>query len=1214
MTQIHTLHLVPPYASQDIRQMASQADGDYTLLYLDATARIDLSQTNLERMVQIARDTRAALLYADHYLADTDGTIHAHTLIDCQAGALRDEFDFGPLWLIDTRQLKAAAARMTTDYHYAGLYDLRLKLSQAALPVHVNECLYTVSRTADSSQGASHFAYQDPRNRQRQIEMELACNEHLKDTGAWLQPDFDSIDLGEGEFDFEASVIIPVKNRVRTVGDAIRSALSQETDFRFNVIVIDNHSTDGTTALVSEMSRTDKRLLHLVPRQTTLGIGGCWNLAVDHPQCGRFAVQLDSDDLYAHPQALQTMVRAFTRQQCAMVVGSYRITDFDLNPLPPGVIDHREWTPDNGRNNALRVNGLGAPRAFFTPLLRRLHLPDVSYGEDYAIGLRIARRFRIGRVYDVVYLCRRWTGNSDANLDAARANAHNVYKDRLRTWEWQARRQLNRQDQMLPEAVDRLCHDQLQAWEATGTGWGKADFCRRPMDLGGLAGEVRFNPARIRSTAAQTDPSSIAARPCFLCQDNRPKDQQYVCWRDYQILLNPYPIFERHLTIVSTRHQPQRILAGLNDLLRLSRLLDRFTLFYNGPQCGASAPDHLHFQACPQGSLPMEQAWTSQAHTTLEHCPGQGRIGTGQGHCPYLWLQAEQMDYACQRIRWAVAALKAIFPTTHGDEPLLNLTASYRDGQWTVLLFPRKAHRPSCYSDPRRTLLVSPAAVEMGGVFVLPREADYHDIAPADIRQIMAEVGLSKDEAEALRHTLVQTLVRQQTQAADLVSVRILSGTEVRFGLEGRFRVSGQAAGAAYASDIALPADLAPARYADGCIEWNGQRFSQLRFSPATAEECSFWLEQVTIGIGFHWEQQETQRFRGELVLSVEDGQLTAVNRIHREEYLASVISSEMSAQASPELLKAQAVVARSWMLTNARANHTDYDFCADDHCQRYQGLARINDAARQAIADTWGEVLCSEGHICDTRYAKCCGGVSETFDTCWDDAEHTHAYLQPVRDCDTAQNAAPLPDLTREEEAQQWIRTAPAAFCHTEDERILSQVLNHYDKESTPHFYRWQVTYTQEELSALIARRTGTDYGQIVDLVPLKRGASGRISLLQITGTRHTGAIGKELAIRRALSPSHLYSSAFVVDKEGETPEGLPARFILTGAGWGHGVGLCQIGAAVMAGQGYGYRQILAHYYAHAELVCIDPRPAHARPCPDVQPTNQPDRHEPAR
>lgn len=427
--------------SQSLKKIAAQAQAPYALLYTKDTDT-QWGPFAQERMMQVLEDSGAGMVYADHYQLK-EGRLQDAPVIDYQQGSLRDDFDFGSVLLFRTDALKEAATRMKADYRYAGLYDLRLKLSQRHTLVHINEYLYTEVETDTRLNGQKMFDYVDPRNRDRQLEMEAACTEHLKEIGGYLKPVFSPITFDEDGFEYEASVIIPVRNRVRTIRDAIRSVLKQQTDFRFNLIVIDNHSTDGTTEAINEFSG-DPRLVHLIPDRDDLGIGGCWNLGVQHPLCGKFAIQLDSDDIYKDEHTLTTMVRAFYEQNCAMVVGTYMMTDFDMQMIPPGIIDHREWTPDNGRNNALRINGLGAPRAFYTPVLRQMKLPNTSYGEDYAVGLAISRRYQIGRVYDVVYLCRRWEGNSDAALDITKLNANNLYKDRIRTWELQARISLNK--------------------------------------------------------------------------------------------------------------------------------------------------------------------------------------------------------------------------------------------------------------------------------------------------------------------------------------------------------------------------------------------------------------------------------------------------------------------------------------------------------------------------------------------------------------------------------------------------------------------------------------------------------------------------------------------------------------------------------------------------------------------------------------------------
>ena len=430
----------PPGSTSTLRRIASEVTAEFTLLYIKPT-ELSLVHFALERMLCVADDTGAAMVYADHF-AMTGGVLKQAPVIDCQPGALRDDFDFGGVLLYRTSALKEAVGRMSVEYRFAGLYDLRLKVSQKGSLVHIPEFLYYEVETDLRKSGEKQFDYVDPKNRAVQIEMEQACTEHLKAVGGYLEPVFKPVSFDSGDFEYEASVVIPCKNRVRTVGDAIKSALSQRTSFKYNVIVVDDNSTDGTVEVIKSFL-DDPKLVYIAQDTTWHAIGGNWNAALHHPLCGRFALQLDSDDTYYDENTVQKMVDAFHEQNCAMVVGTYRMTDFDGNPLPPGIIDHREWTPENGRNNALRINGLGAPRGFYVPLLRTFNFPTTKYGEDYAVGLRVSREYQIGRIYDVLYNCRRWEGNSDAALEIERVNANNTYKDRIRTWELQARVKAN---------------------------------------------------------------------------------------------------------------------------------------------------------------------------------------------------------------------------------------------------------------------------------------------------------------------------------------------------------------------------------------------------------------------------------------------------------------------------------------------------------------------------------------------------------------------------------------------------------------------------------------------------------------------------------------------------------------------------------------------------------------------------------------------------
>ncbi|MBQ8500454.1 MAG: glycosyltransferase family 2 protein [Bacteroidales bacterium] len=443
MSEIDFISGVPFNSTEALREIAKSLTKEYMIFYTKPYP-LEMGMFAVGRMTAVADDTCADMVYADHYelIADADGNEvrRKHPLIECQKGALRNDFDFGSVLLFRTSSFRKAVEQMTVDRRWGALYDLRLRMNKI---VHMNEYLYTEVETDLRKSGEKQFDYVDPRNREVQIEMEEICTEHLKRIGAWLPPVFKDAGTQNDCFPVTATVVIPVFNRIRTVKDAVESALSQKCDFLFNVIVVDNHSTDGTTELLAEMAAKDDRLVHVVPERYDLGIGGCWNMAVHHDKCGEFAVQLDSDDVYSGPDTLTKVVNAFREQNCAMVVGTYQMTDFSMNPIPPGIIDHREWTEGNGRNNALRINGLGAPRAFWTPLLRKINLPNTSYGEDYALGLRISREYRIGRIYDVLYCCRRWEGNSDASLEFEKVNANNLYKDRIRTWELEARIAMN---------------------------------------------------------------------------------------------------------------------------------------------------------------------------------------------------------------------------------------------------------------------------------------------------------------------------------------------------------------------------------------------------------------------------------------------------------------------------------------------------------------------------------------------------------------------------------------------------------------------------------------------------------------------------------------------------------------------------------------------------------------------------------------------------
>jgi hypothetical protein len=427
-------------STSTFKKISEVINSDYIAILLNGKP-IRPAQFMFERFLKVLNNTKAIFAYSDFYEI-VNGSLKKHPTIDYQFGSLRDDFDFGELVLIDSNYYQKAVSKMNIDYDFAAFYDLRLKLSQMGSIFHIPEFLYTIGLSENYGSEEKHFSYLDPRNRNIQIEYEKVCTQHLSDINALVGPEFQNVDLSSNSFEYEASVIIPVKNRVRTIKDAIESVIKQKTNFKFNLIIVDNHSDDGTTDVIKSYAKNDDRIIHLIPERLDLGIGGCWNEAVHNINCGKFAIQLDSDDIYKDENTIQTIVDTFYKEECAMVIGSYQITDFNLNELPPGLIDHREWTQDNGANNALRINGLGAPRAFYTPIIRQIKIPNVSYGEDYAVALEISRTYKVGRIYDSIYLCRRWEGNSDAKLEIEKINQNNFYKDRIRTIELFAR--LNR--------------------------------------------------------------------------------------------------------------------------------------------------------------------------------------------------------------------------------------------------------------------------------------------------------------------------------------------------------------------------------------------------------------------------------------------------------------------------------------------------------------------------------------------------------------------------------------------------------------------------------------------------------------------------------------------------------------------------------------------------------------------------------------------------
>ena len=671
---------------------------------------------------------------------------------------------------------------------------------------------------------------------------------------------------------------------------------------------------------------------------------------------------------------------------------------------------------------------------------------------------------------------------------------------------------------------------------------------------------VQCNPTRLVSTGANIDKKSIAARPCFLCAKNRPEEQRGLDLNeDFEWLINPFPILPHHYTIAAKQHQPQRFLDAYDAMIQAVKALpEDYIVFYNGPRCGASAPDHLHLQAGIGNGIPLIEFTRNLRFTH------NVQATSPFGYLVYLIRDAENAHTFNQ--------LYAQLPIPQDEyEPYMNVVAYRQKDEVCLLVIPRRAHRPHCYhAEGEAKYLISPGALDMCGLIVTPRTEDYARLTPQKATDILCEVGVRTEPT---------------------IDVGIMQGKEITFSLNTSYT----------ANDTTYDRGVYTAILEDNKIVFDNNSYDELSFTSATDHSSTFTLHGVTIGKEFHWQQQEAQTFQGALILRIIDGELHAINRIDIEDYLTSVIASEMSGTSSVELLKAHAIISRSWLLAQIggapstppegaslirwydREAHTHFDVCADDHCQRYQGVSRkVTPQVHEAIRATRGIVLSYEGEVCDARFSKCCGGKTELYESCWDDTPHP--YLSVVDD----------------------------PFCNTSDPKILSEVLNHYDQSTD--FYRWTVKYSQKELSELVYRRGGFDYGDIIDLIPIERGPSGRIVRLQIVGTKATRIIGKELEIRRTLSETHLYSSAFEVEKrEGASPLPLPRRgdcesttnasamadtpspwerdgerspiFILHGSGWGHGVGLCQIGAAVMGAKGYNYKEILHHYYPEATL-----------------------------
>ena len=686
------------------------------------------------------------------------------------------------------------------------------------------------------------------------------------------------------------------------------------------------------------------------------------------------------------------------------------------------------------------------------------------------------------------------------------------------------------------QELRKFIKDQLSVWPLAAVNVRALKAVKsREMTVFGLPCSIQWNPERVGSSTADTSPEAIAARPCFLCEKNRPPEQHHIKFegrkgRTYNVQVNPFPIFRDHLVIVRDEHLPQAIWHHMPDILDFARKYPDYTAFYNGPASGASAPDHLHFQAAPRHKMPLEEAvdafldapgapLASVKDATLYRFPG---------YCRGVYALKATTSKSLTKLFYRL--LDCCNRRPDETEPKFNMYAYVKDDEWRCFVVLRSAKRSHHFdAEGPDHLTVSPGAADMAGVFVTPFREDYEKATPALLEAILDEVTIPAHEQEMIEWRL--------TRKQPTVAVGILAADEICFEI---------------ISDGAGPQRV---RYSEGRIAYNGALYDELYFDSITRStrfaEPSFILYDVVIGIDFHWQQKRTLKYAGGLKFIVEGDKVRAVNLVGMEDYLLSVISSEMKSSASVDLLKAHAVISRSWLMARMEDHsaHDNFDVCADDHCQRYQGLTMaVGDNVRTVIDETWGQVLRYQGQLCDTRYSKCCGGKTELFSTCWEDVDYP--YLQCVDD----------------------------PWCDCENDEILAQVLNDYDQK-TLDFHDWTVRYGADELAALVRERTGIDFGEIRALEPVERGPSGRIKFLRIVGSKRTEVVGMELKIRRALSSSHLKSSAFEVERD---PGG---AWILRGRGWGHGVGLCQIGAAVMAVKGFDYKQILQHYYPGTDV-----------------------------
>lgn len=735
------------------------------LLACDEEKEIKTDALSLCRMLKAFENKNAGIVYSD-FTSQERNSLIKHPLIEYQTGSIRDDFNFGHLLIFSCDAVQTVLQK----YGYlpsgadVALYDLRLKISEDYDIIHVHKILYQVSvkkhkqNKTSGKKAETHFAYVAKENFLRQKKLEKIATNHLKRIGAYLSSRTKIVNIEQDEFQWKASIIIPVLNRKKTIADALKSALKQKTDFPFNVIVVDNHSTDGTTDTLRTFASEYPHVHHIIPQRRDLGIGGCWNEAIDSPHCGRYVVQLDSDDLYSSPQTLQKIVDMLRRGHYAMVVGSYTVVSEKLKKILPGLVDHKEWTQANGHNNLLRVNGLGAPRAFDISVIRRIGFPDVSYGEDYSVALKITREYKIGRIYESLYRCRRWKDNTDAGLDAEKQNRNDFYKDQLRSEEIRARQRLNEKTKELEtkiwdrfpgktrKSVPSLCGAlylaQKKSWPEFAQGCRNLASVQVRELLGDDKVYLQYNPARAVSSGAVVDADSIKERPCFLCLENLPVRQKGILYRnDYLILCNPAPIFKNHFTIVSLKHEPQAI-SSINWLLRLAADMQGYAVFYNGPECGASAPDHLHLQMVPAKTLPFLRE-INKMRCVKKISKVEYRMAEKSNRSA-LVLESKYVRELRQAFLNFLDSVRKKMGLN--KEPLINAICVYKEKRWRLVVFLRRKHRPDAYFvEGEKRIFVSPGAVDMAGVIITTLPANYESLDYNDIREIYRGVSLPEN-------------------------------------------------------------------------------------------------------------------------------------------------------------------------------------------------------------------------------------------------------------------------------------------------------------------------------------------------------------------------------------------------------------------------------------------------------------------------------------